>query len=308
MDIKPADVKTLTQDITWEILGAFNLPRGDFGMRWFGPAFRLPARRFSEIFAVFDQDVAEFGLTEGCRRLLKHFADSSTAFGAETIPQEGPLLIASNHPGTMDGVSILTHARRDDAKVIVGGMPFLQSLPVAKHSTIASSRESDMVRANVVRSSIHHLEQGGAVLIFPSGTIDPDPEVLPGAKEALDNWSKSIAIMLRRVPETRFVSAITSGVLHEKFTRTPLTFLKRDGVGKRRIMEFIQVMRQLILQEKLGLEPVITFDEPVTIKELGLIGKSDSNQILHALIERARILYQEHLAALEDKLKARQSG
>ncbi len=81
------------------------------------------------------------------------------------------------------------------------------------------TKDDDTLRANAVRRSIQHLKDGGAVLIFPSGQIDPDPAVLPGAREALEKWSKSIAIMLRRVPETRLVSAITSGVLHEKFTR-----------------------------------------------------------------------------------------
>jgi hypothetical protein len=194
----------------------------------------------------------------------------------------------------MDSVSILANLNRNDIKVIVGGMPFLQSLPVGKQYTIMSSRESEAVRANVVRSSIRHLEDGGAVLIFPSGSIDPDPAVLPGAREALENWSRSIAIMLRRVPETRLVSAITSGVLHEKFTHTPLTFLKKDGVGKRRIMEFIQVMRQLLLKEQLGLKPLITFDDPVTLSELTGGIKADANQVIQNIVQRAKLLYEEH--------------
>jgi hypothetical protein len=161
-----------------------------------------------------------------------------------------------------------------------------------------SSKTNDAVRANVVRRSIHHLQDGGAVLIFPSGQIDPDPSVLPGALEALDKWSKSVAIMLRRVPETRLVSVITSGVLHEKFTRSPWTFLKSDGVGKRRIMEFIQVMRQLLLKDQLGLKPLVTFDQPITLKDLCGGKKVDANKICQDVIERAKVLYEEHAGLL----------
>lgn len=299
--VKPADVDTLTRDITWEILGAFSLPRTEFWQDTLGKLFYQPARRFSEIFAKFDQDVAEYGLSEACRRLLPHFVEDTTAIGADLLPKEGPVLIASNHPGIVDGVSIIANSSRDDAKVVVGGMPFLQSLPVAKHSTIASSRTSDVVRANVVKSSIRHLEDGGAVLIFPSGRIDPDPAVLPGAMEAVDYWSKSMAIMMRRVPETKFVPVVTSGVLHEKFTRTPLTFLKRDGVGKRRIMEFIQVMRQLLFGEKLGLVPLITFDHAVSLQDLSLTARSDAEVILQRLIERGKIIMDKHLRILAER-------
>lgn len=292
--VQPANVETLTRDITWEILGAFNLPRNDYWQDRLGWIFRKPARRFSEIFARFDQDIYHLGLSEACKHLLANFAESSVAVGSDRIPAEGPVLLASNHPGTMDAVSIIANITRNDVKVIVGGMPFLQSLPVGKHYTIRVTKDDNTLRANAVRRSIQHLQDGGAVLIFPSGQIDPDPAVLPGASEALEKWSKSIAIMLRRVPETRLVSAITSGVLHEKFIRTPLTHLKRDIVGKRRIMEFIQVMRQLLFKEELGLKPLVTFDEPVTLEELSSSGMADSGQIVQNIIQRAKLLYEQH--------------
>jgi hypothetical protein len=300
---KPADVATLTKEMIIESLGAFNFPRGEFWQNTVGRLFYQPARRFSEVFAKFDQDVASFGISEAAKRLLTVFADTSNAVGQENIPKEGPLLIASNHPGTVDGVSIVANAARDDIKVVVGGMPFLQKLPVAKNFTIVAQRNANLsVRANTVRQSIRHLKNGGALLIFPSGEIDPDPAVLPGAREALDNWSRSIAIMLRQVPEAHFIPVITSGVLHEKFTKSPFTFLKKDGVGKRRIMEYMQVIRQLIFKERLGLRPFITFDKPFTLSEIGEGGLPDSQQILSAIIERARKTLENHTALLNDQL------
>lgn len=303
MDIQPANVSTLTKEITIEILSAFNLPQGEFWQNTIGPLFRKPAKRFSEIFAKFDQDCAAYGLSEAAKRLLPFFVESSKAIGTEHIPKSGPVLIASNHPGTIDGVSIIANSPRSDIKVIVGGMPFLQKLPVARQFTICSHRTDNAVRANVVRSSIRHLREGGALLIFPSGQIDPDPAVLPGAKKSLEKWSKSIAIMLRQVPETQFVPAIASGVLHERFTRTPLTLLKKDGVGKRRIMEFIQVMRQMVFQEKLGITPLITFDRPFSLQDFGTFGKPDAEDILQRLVERAKELLDKHATFLEQSIE-----
>ncbi|MEJ2758790.1 MAG: hypothetical protein P8046_09955 [Anaerolineales bacterium] len=93
---KPADVATLTKEMIIESLGAFNFPRGEFWQNTVGRLFYQPARRFSEVFAKFDQDVASFGISEAAKRLLTVFADTSNAVGQENIPKEGPLLIASN--------------------------------------------------------------------------------------------------------------------------------------------------------------------------------------------------------------------
>jgi len=299
MSIQPANVPTLTREITIEILNAFNLPKSEFWQKTIGPLFKKPARRFSEIFAQFDQNISQVGLSEAAKKLLPAFVEPPKAIGVEHIPKTGPLLIASNHPGTIDGVSIIANSPRDDWKVIVGGMPFLQKLPIARTFTIYTHRTNFSARANVVRASIQHLREGGALLIFPSGQIDPDPAVLPGAKEALEKWSKSIAIMLRQAPETRFLPAITSGVLHKRFIKSPLTLLKKDGVGKRRIMEFIQVMRQLVFEEKLGLVPMITFDQSFTLSDLGIVGFRDAEQIMRALVDRAKQLLDKHISYFE---------
>lgn len=301
MDEKPASVSVLRKEITIEILSAFNLPRSEFWQKTIGQWFDKPATRFSEVFAQFDQDVANFGLREAARRLMPVFTEPAVAVGAENIPQEGPLLITSNHPGTVDGVSIVASMPRNDVKVIVGGMPFLQKLPVASKYTIVANRHGDNVsRGNVVRQSIRHLENGGALLIFPSGQIDPDPAVLPGAAEALEKWSRSIAIMLRRVPETRLLPTITSGVLYERFIHSPLTILKSDGVGKRRIMEFIQIMRQLVMGEKFPLRPLVTFDQSFTLAEAGITNLRETDRVLQTIVERAKALLNTHISILPE--------
>ena len=68
-------------------------------------------------------------------------------------------------------------------------------------------------RLQTVRSTIHHLNNDGAVLLFPSGNVEPDPAVSPGAEQSLSGWSPSIELFLRRVPETISVVAIASGIL-----------------------------------------------------------------------------------------------
>jgi 1-acyl-sn-glycerol-3-phosphate acyltransferase len=292
--MRAANISTLKREITIEILAAFGLPRSEWSQKVFGPFFRKPALKFSTIMAGFDQNLEKYGVPMACKKLLSNFVEKATATGVEGIPKEGPLLIASNHPGTVDGLAIVKNLPREDIKTFSGGMPFLKNLPIASKYLIFSDRDETNVRVYALRKSIRHLEGGGSLLIFPSGQIDPDPHVLPGAREALEKWSRSIALMLRKVPETKLLTTITSGVLAKKFTKSPLTMLKRNGVSKRRIMEFIQMMRQILFSEKLGLKAHVSFAPPLTIDDLGDL--KDSNGVMKIVKDRAKQLLQQHMS------------
>ena len=102
--------------------------------------------------------------------------------GREHIPQEGPLLIVSNHPGAIDGIAIGASLPRDDLSVVATGFPLLKRLPSASQRIIFIDPHAPINLAGV-RSTISHLEGGGAVLIFPSGRVEPDPAILPSAQE-----------------------------------------------------------------------------------------------------------------------------
>ena len=298
-----ANVSTLTHEITLEILGAFGLPRSEWVEKTIGALFTKPATKFSQVMASLDQNIAMYGVREAARRLLPYFVDDSSVSGIENIPTKGPLLITSNHPGTVDGVAISASVPRDDLKVFVGGIPFLDKLPNVREFLIFSDRTHTNTRAAALRRSIRHLENDGALLIFPSGQIDPDPAVLPGAHEALENWSRSIALMLRKVPHANILPTITSGVLAKESTRTLLTILGKDGVAKRRIMEFIQTMRQILSGEKFGLTPRVSFAPPLNLKDLGSSG--DIDQVIHMIVDRAKYLLAQHMSLFYTDLSDR---
>jgi hypothetical protein len=48
-----------------------------------------------------------------------------------------------------------------------------------------------------IRKSVRYQRDGGALLIFPSGLVDSDPVLLPGAREALATWWPAIGALLR---------------------------------------------------------------------------------------------------------------
>ena len=103
--------------------------------------------------------------------------------------------------------------------------------------------------------------------------------------------------MLRQVPETKVLPAITSGVLAKKITYTPFTILRKDGVAKRRIMEFIQTIQQIVSEKRFGLTPHVTFAPSLGIKELGNV--RDTDHVMRVIITRAKHLLAQHMTSLD---------
>jgi hypothetical protein len=285
------NVDSLTQYITDEIFRLFKLSRVSWERRIFGPLFRLPAHRFAQVGATFDQYVADYGFREAAVRILPVFAQAFEARNVETIPREGPLLITSNHPGTCDSIVIAATIPRPDLKIVATGVPFVQGLQNAASHLIYTTIDIHE-RMMVVRNIIRHLKEGGAVLIFPSGSIDPDPELSPEAAEDLDKWSPSVELILRHVPQTRILLTVVSGVLSARWRWNPFVRLIRDDRKQRSVAEFLQVIQQMIFPNSVTVHPRLTYSEPLTMQEL----QNQGQGLLDGMIEYTRCLMENHLA------------
>jgi hypothetical protein len=283
---------SLRRFISDEIYKALGLSSSGWYSKLLQPLFHIPASRFAKLGAKFDTWVAETGLVEAARRLLPDFISDLTIRGGEHIPQEGPLLIASNHPGTYDSLVIAANLPRSDLRIISSDIPFLAGLPAAKRHIIFTTLDAH-VRMAALRASLRHLQEGGALLLFPSGHIDPDPEVLPGAAENLGEWSRSLELLLRRVPDTNILITIVSGVLARTCTRNPLTRLRSKPVDRQRLAEFIQIIQQMVFGREFNLVPNLTFGELTSLEKLQQ--RAGRAFVLDEIILRARLLLQEHL-------------
>lgn len=288
---KFTDVESLTQFITDEIFRLFKQSRQSWMRKTFGPIFRLPARRFASVAATFDRYVEEYGFREAALRILPVFAQAFEANNVESIPREGPLLITSNHPGTCDSIVIAANIPRPDLKIIATGVPFMRGLRNAADHLIYTTLDAHE-RMMVVRTAIHHLRDGGALLIFPSGRIDPDPALSPDASTYLGKWSPSIEVMLRHVPQTRVLLTVVSGVLSARWRWNPFVRLMGDDHKQRSVAEFLQVIQQMIFPNSLSVSPRLTFSNPLTTDDLAKMGGG----MLDGMIEQARLLMEAHMA------------
>ena len=289
---EPEQAAVYREKIIDEICYALGVPRNGVMRRLLGPLFRHAANGFGRIAARVDNEVRFSGLSGGARRILPDFSLNPAVRGAENIPMDGPLLVASNHPGALDSLGILSCIPRKDLKVVLSDVPFTRAFSIARRYFIYVP-QSVSGRITALRASIDHLKGGGALLIFAHGDVEPDPELSPGAGEAIQDWSRSIEIMLREVPDAWLQVAITSGVLMSKFVHSPIVKIRKTAPRRQKLAEVLQISQQMVFPQSVRTRVHISFAKPV--KGMDLAG----DDLMPAVIRIARRLLEDHLASLK---------
>jgi hypothetical protein len=246
--------QTLVQANIQDFLASFGLEHLRHGRGALEALCRLPARRFADQMMDFDRRVGEDGLHRASRHTLSTYVSQFEISGQENLPTEGPLLVLSNHPGLVDTLVLFSSLPRPDLRIVASERPFLKALVNVSRFLIYVPDDPDR-RMGVVRSVVSHLRGGGSALTFPAGEIEPDPASMPGALDALERWSDSIAVFARLAPETRIVVAIVSGVIWPATLQHPLTRLRKQPKGRERIAASLQILAQTL---RPSLRPVAT--------------------------------------------------
>jgi len=260
-------VSQLRDQVIKESLRFLHLSHDTVSGKIIGVVLASPAMRLAELVQSFDQLVAGSGLHEASRRMLDRFVRYFVVEGLEDVPKSGPLLIASNHPGMVDGLLVAASLPRPDLKIVASAMPLFADLKAMRNHFILVSRNT-FERLAVVREVIRHLQEGGAVLIFPRGLIEPDPQVLSGATESLSRWSPSLEVILRRVPQAHISVTIIRGVLSSRSIKNPLTRLRRSIHDKQVIAEISQAVQHLFLPRTLAIAPRLNYAPPMTFNDI----------------------------------------
>ncbi|MEA3439910.1 MAG: hypothetical protein U9R58_06475 [Chloroflexota bacterium] len=281
----------LQHDITGEFLRIAGLSPDGVLRKIFGPLLNKPTRRFAELAADFDYEISQTCISEASRIYLDRYANGFQASGEEGVPSTGSLIVVSNHPGTFDLFTVLSNIPRDDIQFIISGVPVVRSLPAASKYLIYVPSDAHG-RIKVIRTAIRHLNQGGCLVLFPSGILDPDPEFMPGAELALSNWSRSLDLFLRRAPDARIQIAIVSGVIPPSALNHPLAKLAKERWKKQRLAEFLYVSGHMVRGDTFDLEPNVSFAKPMSIHDLG--GIYGEKRVLEGVIDLARVQLTTH--------------
>ena len=274
-----------------EVSYALGLSRGGIARRCLGPLLYLPAGRIARICVRADEAVAASGLSGGARSVLHDCSLRVSPRGAETIPPHGPVLVVSNHPGGLDSIAVLSSIPRRDLSVVISDSPFTRAFLTAR-SQFVFAPQDPAGRIGTLRASIARLRQGAALLLFPHGDVEPDPEIGTGAFESIGEWSRSVELMLRGAPETQLVVAIASGVLMPRLARSALVRIRRSAPRRQKLAQVLQFLLQVARPRSVRLDIHLSFAAPVAASDL------PAAEPMPAVAAIARRLLAEHMATL----------
>jgi hypothetical protein len=278
---RPEQVDALARLCVDDLLEALGLGGSRRGRRALERICLIPARRLARQILTYDETVGESGLAAGGAWALERMARRVEVEGRENVPPEGPLLIVANHPGLADAVALFASIRREDLRVVAAERPILGALPNTSRRLITIP-EAPSGRHGVVRSATRHMRAGGAVLTFPSGRIDPDPAVLPGAEEALLRWSESVELFARLVEDLTIVPAVVSGVISPLALRNPLVYVRR----RRRDREWLAATLQMLTPALRNVDTRVVIGHQIRAAELS------GTEVRARVLEEARRLVE----------------
>lgn len=284
-------IKNLSESLIDEIVAAVGLPTTKFNHDIFGMLFRKIIDRLAYLGVTFDQIGGEKGLPAASAWGLTNFCDGVKVHGLENIPEKGPLLVVSNHPGAYDGLVLYSQLVGHTIRSISSEIPFLDLLPNARQFFLFAPRDDVRERMVVMRNAVNHLRAGGAVVYFGSGHRDPDPVVYPDAISYIDNWLDSFDSFFKYVKDLQILPVIMGGMISPKWVNHPITRLRRKQIDKQRLAEFGQVITQLQKPGKLMLTPQISFGPAFT--ESDLRQEVGQGRLYPAVVARAKALFRE---------------
>jgi len=248
--------------------------------------FRKPAQKFAEDMLGFDDTVGRDGLPSGGRYLIKKYVSNLRIINADRIPASG-FLALSNHPGMTDTVALFAALKRKDLRIIALERPFLNALPnTSKH--LFYVHDDPARRMSLVRQVSTHLKAGGAALTFPSGHIEPDPNVYPGALEALTGWTDSVGVFVRLAPESAILPVLVRNVIGKKYARHWLLRIRKEREEQERLAAALQLLGLMLDNERPNVVTV-QIGNPIYLKELG---SNDTTAIHQAVLNEMKCLIE----------------
>jgi hypothetical protein len=293
-------VSYLSESLVDEIVTAVGLPKTSFTHLMFGRLFHKVTDRLADFGVSFDQITKEKGLAAACKWGLTHFCHAPLVHGVEHIPDQGPLLVVSNHPGAYDALILFSNLEGHEIRCVSSVIPFLNLLPHTRHHFLFTPRDDARERMLVLRNAIQHLQNGGTLVYFGSGHRDPDPVVYPGAERAFDHWLDVFDTFFKYVKNLKVMPTVVSGVVSADWAKHPITWLRKNQIDQQRLAEFGQVITQLLKPGQLMLKPRISIGKYFSEDDLRwVVGRGT---LLQGVIERSKALFRESGAYFGDFL------
>ena len=282
----PSNVETLTQINLDDLISSFGWQNRPFLAGLLRRTLVAPPQAFAHQMVEFDCAIPMHGLVQASRLAIRNYVNEIRVFGRDRIPGSG-FLALSNHPGMTDTLSLFIALNRPDLRIIALDRPFLNALPnMSKQLAYITDDQASRIR--MVRQLSTHLRNGGAVLTFPAGHIEPDPDIQNGAVESLCDWTDSVGVFARLAPEAAILPVLVRGVVRRKTANHPLTYLKRADSERQKLMAALQLLAHVMLKQK-DVHVRVQIGNPIYP---GHLGRTNTTVVHNAVLTEMRLLIE----------------
>ncbi len=279
-------LKILTQINLDDLVSSFGWQNLPILSRFLRFIFRKPAEAFARHIMEYDNSTGLHGIHIGGRNLLNRYVKDIRVFGADLIP-DSAFLALSNHPGMTDTLALFAALNRKDLHIIALDRPFLNALPNTTRQLFYVYDDAAK-RMALVRQVSSHLKSGGAILTFPAGHIEPDPDVYEGAVDSLQTWTDSVGVFIRMAPNAAILPVFVRGVVAAKYANHWLLKIKKTKEEKEKLATALQLLGMIIFDEK-PVTVCVQIGRPIYTRDLGTTETSVIHQAvlteMKALIE-----------------------
>jgi hypothetical protein len=279
-------LETLTQINLDDLVSSFGWQGNAILSRLLKWIFRKPAEIFAKHVIEYDNVTGREGIHAGGRVLAERYAKEIRIIGADRIP-DSAFLALSNHPGMTDTVALFSALNRKDLHIIALDRPFLNALPNTTNQLFYVYDDSAK-RMSLVRQVSLHLKNGGAILTFPAGHIEPDPDVYEGAIESLQTWTDSVGVFIRMAPEASILPVLVRSVVAKRYANHWLLKIKKTKEEKEKLATALQLLGMIIFNER-PVTVTIQIGKPIRAKELGT---TETNIIHQAVLAEMKYLIE----------------
>lgn len=235
-----------------DLVSLSGLSGSPFGRRLLEFGFQAQVRQFAVNLAAYNEQLASDGLAAASLELCARYHGRVEAEGLENIPQSGPLLLVSNHPGMFDTLAIFSTLPRADIRALARPQPLLGLLAGLAPNLLMLPDEGPG-RAGILRQVLQSLRADGALLVFPAGHLEPEPMLIgrhsqsPVGTEPLGPWSSGVGTLVklavRQGVPLRVIPMSISGVLSTSTWRwfRPILQLRKTLRGREDMTAVLQV-------------------------------------------------------------------
>ncbi len=161
------------------------------------PLFLVPTVVFVLRLLRLDREITANGVANAMRRILRRYYRGVSVIRG-TVPSSGPVLLVGNHPGLGDLPALAVATKRRDLFAIAKKRALMRDMPGVLSRCVVID-ETLSSRARAIRRIVEIAREGGAIVVYPAGSIEPDPALVGADQPILAEWPSFVDGIARRL-------------------------------------------------------------------------------------------------------------